>query len=53
MVKFLKLASALNFNIFIITNQGGIAKGIFKLSDFFKLHKTLKNYFLSKKDIYK
>ena len=48
-VKFLKLASALNFNIFIITNQGGIAKGIFKLSDFFKLHKTLKNYFLSKK----
>ena len=47
-IKFLKLASKLNLNIFIITNQAGIAKGFFKLSDFYKLHKKLKKFLISK-----
>ena len=47
-IKFLKLANKINFNIFIITNQGGIAKGIFKLNDFYKLHKKLKKFLISK-----
>ena len=40
-----------NFYLFIITNQAGIAKNIFKEKDFLKLHKTLKQK-LSSKNIY-
>ena len=40
-----------NFYLFIITNQAGIAKNVFKERDFLKLHKTLKQK-LSSKDIY-
>ena len=39
------------FAIIIVTNQAGIAKGIFKESDFFNLHNYLKKE-LSKKEIY-
>ena len=45
---FLKKISKENFNIFIITNQAGIAKKKFLLSDFFKLHIKLKEYFQNK-----
>lgn len=40
-----------NYYIFIITNQAGIGKKIFKENDFFNLHKKLK-FFLAKKNIY-
>ena len=39
----------IKYLIFIITNQAGIAKGKFKLSDLLKLHKQLKNYLVKKK----
>ena len=39
------------FYLFIITNQAGIAKNVFKERDFLKLHKTLKQK-LSSKNIY-
>ena len=40
-----------NYYIFVVTNQAGIAKGIFKLKDFFSLHRKLKSE-LEKKEIY-
>lgn len=40
-----------NYQIFLITNQAGIAKGIFKEKDFFYLQKYI-NYLLLKKNIY-
>ena len=40
-----------NYYLFIITNQAGIAKNIFKEKDFFDLHKNLKIK-LSSKNIY-
>ena len=50
-LKGLKYLSKKNFLIFIVTNQAGIAKGKFKLSDVLKLHKQLKSY-LAKKEIF-
>lgn len=40
-----------NFYIFIITNQSGIGRGLYKLSDFDFLHKKIKTY-LTKKGVY-
>ena len=45
-LKGLKLLKKRNYKIFIITNQAGIAKNIFKIDDFFKLHSSIKNFFL-------
>ena len=39
------------YYIFIVTNQAGIGKNIFKTSDFFNLHKKLK-YVFAEKNIY-
>ena len=50
-LKALKFLNEKNILIFIVTNQAGIGKGIFKEEDFFHLHKKFKNY-LSKKNIY-
>ena len=49
-VKGLKYLSKKGYLIFIVTNQAGIAKGRFKVSDLLKLHKKLKIY-LKKKNI--
>ena len=38
-----------NYYIFIVTNQAGIAKGIFKERDFYNLHIALKKELLKKK----
>ena len=46
--KSFKILNENNILIFIVTNQAGIGKGIFKEEDFFDLHKKFKNY-LSKK----
>ena len=45
----LKYLSKKKYLIFIVTNQAGIAKGKFKLSDLTILHKKLNKYFLDKK----
>lgn len=50
-IEGLKYLIKKKFLIFIVTNQAGIAKGIFKEKDFFKLHIDLKKK-LSKKNIY-
>ena len=50
-LRALKFLNENNILIFIVTNQAGIGKGIFKEEDFFDLHKKFKNY-LSKKNIY-
>ena len=49
-LKGLKYLSRKKYLIFIVTNQAGIAKGIFRLSDLIKLHKQLLQY-LKKRDI--
>ena len=41
--KALKLLSDLNYKIIIVTNQSGVARGLFPISDVHKLHKFLKN----------
>jgi len=48
-LKGLKYLTKKKYLIFIVTNQAGIAKGKFKLSDLLKLHKKLKNYLVKKK----
>ena len=52
----LKYLAKKKYLIFIVTNQAGIAKGKFKLSDLLTLHKKLNKYLLKRKivisDIY-
>ena len=50
-IKGLKFLIKKNFYLFIVTNQAGIAKNIFKEKDFFNLHKNLKIRF-SLRNIY-
>ena len=48
-IKALRFLQSKDYYIFIVTNQAGIAKGIFKLKDFFILHKKINNYLIKKK----
>ena len=50
-LKGLKYLSKKKYLIFIVTNQAGIAKGKFKLSDLLRLHKQLK-FYLKKRNIF-
>ena len=50
-IKGLKYLVDKNYYIFIVTNQAGIAKGIFKEKNFLQLHKYLK-YKLQSKNIF-
>lgn len=52
--KFINLIKKLKskFFIFIITNQAGIAHGIYKLEDFYKLQKYIKRYFYNKYNLF-
>lgn len=50
-IKALKFLSKKNIYIFIVTNQSGIAKGLYKEKDFYILHKKIKNY-LTNKEIF-
>ena len=50
-IKGLKYLIKKNYYIFIVTNQAGIAKGIYNIDDFKKLHLYLKSN-LSSKNIY-
>ena len=51
-IEGLKYLIKKKFLIFIVTNQAGIAKGIFKEKDFFKLHIDLKKKIIKKKNIF-
>ena len=50
-IKGLRLLTENNYRIFIVTNQSGIARGFFKVSDVELLHKTIIKYFKKKKII--
>ena len=50
-IKGLKYLTKKKYYIFIVTNQAGIAKGKFKLSDLTKLHSKLKKYLKEKRII--
>lgn len=48
-IKALKFLSTKDIYIFIVTNQSGIAKGLFQKKDFYKLHIKIKDFLLKKK----
>mgnify|MGYP001184384142 FL=1 len=48
-IKALKFLQSKDYYIFVVTNQAGVAKGIFNLNDFFILHKKINNYLIKKK----
>ena len=50
-IRGLKYLSKKKYLIFIVTNQAGIAKNKFKLSDLIKLNRQIKNYLLKKRII--
>ena len=50
-IKALKYLGEKNYYIFVITNQAGIAKGIYTLDQYLELNKKIKSY-LSKKNIF-
>lgn len=50
-IKALRFLNKKKINIFIVTNQAGIAKGYYTKKDFYKLHIKIKDY-LIKKNIY-
>ena len=47
-IKALKEITKKKYYIFIITNQAGIGKGIFKIDEFYKLHNQIKSSFIEK-----
>lgn len=48
-IKTLKFLSKKKIYIFIVTNQAGIAKGLYTKKDFYILHKRIKEYLINKK----
>jgi D,D-heptose 1,7-bisphosphate phosphatase len=48
-IKTFKFLSKKNIYIFIVTNQAGIAKGLYTIKDFHILHKKIKEYLANKK----
>ena len=48
-IKGLKYLNKNNYNIFIVTNQSGIARGMFTEKDYIKFYKLIKNIFFKKK----
>ena len=48
-IRILRRVSKKQHYIFIVTNQAGIAKGKFKIEDFYKLHDHIKKKFIKKK----
>jgi D-glycero-D-manno-heptose 1,7-bisphosphate phosphatase len=48
-IKGLKYLNKKNYNIFIVTNQSGIARGFFTEKDYLKFYKLIKNIFFKRK----
>ena len=47
-IKGLKYLNKKNYNIFIVTNQSGIARGMFTENEYLSFYKSIKEYFFSK-----
>ena len=47
-IKTLRFLNKRKINIFIVTNQAGIAKGYYTKKDFYKLHIKIKDYLIKK-----
>ena len=47
-IKGLKYLNKINYNIFIITNQSGIARGMFTENEYLKFYRSIKEYFFKK-----
>ena len=50
-IKSLQYLTKKNFQIFIITNQSGIARGLYSIKNFYSFQKEIKQFFLHKKVI--
>ncbi len=48
-IKSLKYLNKKNYNIFIVTNQSGIARGMYTEKDYLKFYKKIKEIFFKKK----
>ena len=48
-IKGLKYLNKKNYNIFIVTNQSGIARGIFTEKDYLRFYKLIKKFFFRRK----
>ena len=47
-IKGLKYLNKINYNIFIVTNQSGIARGMFKENEYLLFYRSIKEYFFKK-----
>ncbi len=47
-IKGLKYLNKINYNIFIVTNQSGIARGMFTENEYLLFYKSIKEYFFKK-----
>ena len=48
-IKTIKYLKKLNYKVVIVSNQSGIARGFFKITDVYKIHKYLESTLKKKK----
>ena len=42
-IKAIKYLKSLNYKVVVVSNQSGVARGFFKISDVYKLHRYLQS----------